>query len=75
MAERYAANETLKLIKEEIECCVKMVEKDKNVLQSTLEKELDRRSSEWENKLEKTKLEGKRQRDGVRELVEHNVAL
>lgn len=75
MAERSAANETLKLIKEEIEYRVKMVEKDKNVLQSTLEKELDRRSSEWENKLEKIKLEEKRLRDRVRDLAEKNVAL
>lgn len=75
IAERSAANETLKLIKDEIECRVKMVEKDKNVLQSTLEKELDRRSSEWGNRLEKIKLEEKRLRDRVRDLAEQNVAL
>eukprot|EP01018_Ginkgo_biloba_P038019 Gb_41640 [translate_table: standard] len=75
MRERSAANEALQLIKGEMESRGKMIENEKNDLQLSLEKELDRRSSEWANKLEKIKLEEKRLRDRVRDLAEQNVAL
>ena len=44
-------------------------------MQSALEKELDRRSSDWSFKLEKYQLEEQRLCERVRELVEHNVSL
>ncbi|KAJ1400233.1 hypothetical protein SESBI_29793 [Sesbania bispinosa] len=42
---------------------------------SALEKELDRRSSDWSFKLEKYQLEEQRLRERVRELAEQNVSL
>lgn len=75
IAERYAANEALKLIKGEIESRGKIMENEKNDLQLSLEKELDKRSSEWATMLEKIKLEERRLRDRVRDLAEQNVAL
>ena len=44
-------------------------------MQSALEKELDKRSSDWSFKLEKYQLEEQRLCERVRELVEHNVSL
>lgn len=75
IAERYAANEALKLIKGEIESRGRIMENEKNDLQLSLEKELDKRSSEWATMLEKIKLEERRLRDRVRDLAEQNVAL
>ncbi|KAL5707562.1 Glyoxylate/hydroxypyruvate/pyruvate reductase 2kgr [Ranunculus cassubicifolius] len=46
------------------------LEKKKNELQSGLEKELDRRSSDWSFKIQKIQLEEKRLRERVRELAE-----
>ena len=51
------------------------LEKEKNEMQSALEKELDRRSSDWSFKLEKYQLEEQRLRERVRELAEQNVSL
>lgn len=51
------------------------LEKEKNEIQLTLEKELDRRSNDWSNKLEKFKAEEQRLRERVRELAEQNVCL
>ncbi|KAL5707266.1 hypothetical protein ACHQM5_025334 [Ranunculus cassubicifolius] len=51
------------------------LEKKKNELQSGLEKELDRRSSDWSFKIQKIQLEEKRLRERVRELAEQNVSL
>ncbi|PHT69333.1 hypothetical protein T459_28820 [Capsicum annuum] len=47
----------------------------KNELQSVLEKELDRRSSDWSLKLEKYQIEQHRLHERVRELAEQNVSL
>ena len=44
-------------------------------MQSALEKELDKRSSDWSFKLEKYQLEEQRLRERVRELAEQNVSL
>ncbi|GAV63732.1 hypothetical protein CFOL_v3_07250 [Cephalotus follicularis] len=75
IAERASANEELGLAKEELESRTRRLEKEKNEMQSALEKELDRRSSDWSFKLEKFQLEESRLRERVRELAEHNVAL
>ncbi|KAM3339972.1 hypothetical protein P3S68_029842 [Capsicum galapagoense] len=50
------------------------LETEKNELQSVLEKELERRSSDWSLKLEKYQIEH-RLRKGARELAEKNVSL
>lgn len=75
LAERYAANEALTMIKGEIESRGRIMENEKNDLQLSLEKELDKRSNEWATMLEKIKLEERRLRDRVRDLAEQNVAL
>ncbi|KAI3793397.1 hypothetical protein L1987_36016 [Smallanthus sonchifolius] len=63
------------LLKAELGCRTRKLEKEKNELQLTLEKELDRRSIEWSMKLEKYKMEEHRLRERVRELAEQNVSL
>ncbi|XP_076913883.1 uncharacterized protein LOC143572682 [Bidens hawaiensis] len=63
------------LLKAELDFRTRKLEKEKNELQLTLEKELDRRSTEWSMKLEKYKLEEQRLRERVRELAEQNVSL
>lgn len=60
---------------EELKSLTKKLEKEKNELQLSLEKELDRRSSDWSVKIEKYKCEEQRLRERVRELAEHNVSL
>ncbi|KAI7751206.1 hypothetical protein M8C21_021275 [Ambrosia artemisiifolia] len=63
------------LLKAELDCRTRKLEKERNELQLTLEKELDRRSTEWSMKLEKCKTEEHRLRQRVRELAEQNVSL
>ncbi|KAK9061226.1 hypothetical protein SSX86_018406 [Deinandra increscens subsp. villosa] len=65
----------IKLLKAELHFRTRKLEKEKNELQLTLEKELDRRSTEWSMKLEKYKMEEHRLRERVRELAEQNVSL
>lgn len=75
IAERAAAKEDIKLAKAELDARTRRLEREKNALQSGLEKELDRRSSDWSFKLEKYQLEEQRLRERVRELAEQNVSL
>ncbi|XP_076898189.1 uncharacterized protein LOC143551693 [Bidens hawaiensis] len=63
------------LLKAELDSRTRKLEKERNELQLTLEKELDRRSTEWSMKLEKCKTEEHRLRERVRELAEQNVSL
>ncbi|KAI3705177.1 hypothetical protein L1987_75411 [Smallanthus sonchifolius] len=63
------------LLKAELDSRTRKLEKERNELQLTLEKELDRRSTEWSMKLEKCKREEHRLRERVRELAEQNVSL
>ncbi|KAK9049546.1 hypothetical protein SSX86_031485 [Deinandra increscens subsp. villosa] len=63
------------LLKAELDCRTRKLEKERNEMQLTLEKELDRRSTEWSVKLEKCKVEEHRLRERVRELAEQNVSL
>lgn len=75
IADRTSAREELGRVKTELEFKTRRLEKEKNEMQSALEKELDRRSSDWSFKLEKYQLEEQRLRERVRELAEQNVSL
>lgn len=75
IAERALFREQLKLGRTELESQSCRLEKEKNEMQLTLEKELDRRSTEWSLKLEKLQAEEHRLRERVRELAEQNVSL
>ncbi|KAG9458493.1 hypothetical protein H6P81_003001 [Aristolochia fimbriata] len=75
LTERTCAREALKLAKMELDSRTRRLEKEKNELQASLEKDLDRRSREWSVKLEKYQSEEQRLRERVRELAEQNVSL
>lgn len=75
IADRASAKEELSLLKAELDSRTRRLEKEKSELQSGLEKELDRRSSDWSFKLEKYQSEEQRLRERVRELAEQNVSL
>ena len=75
IAERASAKEELRLARKDLESQTRRLEKEKNELQSALEREIDRRSNEWSGKLEKYQLEEQRLRERVRELAEQNVSL
>ncbi|OIW12774.1 hypothetical protein TanjilG_24707 [Lupinus angustifolius] len=75
IADRTSAREELRRGKTEQEFRTRRIENEKNEMQSALEKELDRRSSDWSCKLEKYQLEEQRLRERVRELAEQNVSL
>nr|GMD01972.1 coiled-coil domain-containing protein 18-like [Ipomoea batatas] len=75
IAERASAREEVKLLRAELDSQKRRLEEEKNELQYSLERELDRRSSEWSLKLERYHTEEHRLRDRVRELAEQNVSL
>ncbi|VVB02691.1 unnamed protein product [Arabis nemorensis] len=75
MVERDSGREEIRLAKTDWDLHIKRLEKEKRELQFGLEKEIDRRSSEWTSKLENLQMEEKRLRERVRELAEHNVSL
>ncbi|XP_028126630.1 daple-like protein isoform X2 [Camellia sinensis] len=75
IAQRASAREELRLSRAELDSQTRRLEKEKKELQSALEKELDRRSSDWSFKLEKYQAEEHRLRGRVRELAEQNVSL
>ncbi|PON75368.1 CAP-gly domain linker [Parasponia andersonii] len=75
IAQQASAKEELRLAKKDLESQTRRLEKEKNELQSALEREIDRRSNEWSGKLEKYQLEEQRLRERVRELAEQNVSL
>ncbi|KAG9439422.1 hypothetical protein H6P81_019587 [Aristolochia fimbriata] len=75
ITERASAGKAFKRAKTEFDSRIKGSEKEKNEIQATLEKELDRRSREWSFKLEKFQLDEQRLRQRIRELAEQNVSL
>ncbi|GMI80644.1 hypothetical protein like AT3G55060 [Hibiscus trionum] len=75
IAERDCAREEMRMARAELESQTKKLETEKHEIQLGLEKELDRRSSDWSSKLEKYRLEEQRLRERVRELAEQNVSL
>ncbi|KAK1409535.1 hypothetical protein QVD17_36061 [Tagetes erecta] len=66
--------EEITLLTDEVDFCTQKLEKQKNELQLTLEKELDRRSMEWSMKRKKYITEEHRLRERIRELAEQNVS-
>ncbi|PHU22104.1 hypothetical protein BC332_07211 [Capsicum chinense] len=75
VAERASAKEEASILQAELDSQTRRLETEKNELQSVLEKELDRRSSDWSLKLEKYQIEQHRLRERARELAEQNVSL
>ncbi|TYI23953.1 hypothetical protein ES332_A06G200900v1 [Gossypium tomentosum] len=75
IADRACARQELRMVRAEFELQTKKIEKEKHVIKLGLEKELDRRLSDWSLKLEKYQSEEQRLRERARELVEHNVSL
>ncbi|KAE8672007.1 macrophage erythroblast attacher-like isoform X1 [Hibiscus syriacus] len=75
IAERGRAKEEMRMTREELESRTKKLETEKHEIQLGLEKELDRRSSNWSSKLKKYRSEEQRLRERVRELAEQNVSL
>ncbi|PHT67167.1 hypothetical protein T459_31592 [Capsicum annuum] len=75
VAERASAKEEASILRAELDSRTLRLETEKNELQSVLEKELDRRSSDWSLKLEKYQIEQHRLRERASELAEQNVSL
>ncbi|KAI4302360.1 hypothetical protein MLD38_038114 [Melastoma candidum] len=75
ITDRSSGREELRMTKAELQLQNRRLEKEKKELQLGLEKELDRRSSDWSCKLEKIQLEEQRLRERVRELAEENVLI
>ncbi|KAF0907589.1 hypothetical protein E2562_018396 [Oryza meyeriana var. granulata] len=74
LTERFAAKEQCKQLKIELDIRTRRLEKEKTEVQTTLEKEMDRRSDDWSIKLSRFQCEEERLRDRVRELAEQNVS-
>lgn len=75
IAGRASSKEEGRLARAELESQTRRLEKEKNELQFALERELDRRSSEWSSKLEKYQSEEHKLRERIRELAQQNVSL
>lgn len=74
LTERFAAKEQCKNLKKELDIRTRRLEKEKMEVQTTLEKEMDRRSDDWSIRLSRFQCEEERLRDRVRELAEQNVS-
>ncbi|KAG8079267.1 hypothetical protein GUJ93_ZPchr0007g4087 [Zizania palustris] len=74
LTERFAAKEQCKQSKKELDIRTRRLEKEKTEVQTTLEKEMDRRSDDWSIRLSKFQSEEERLRERVRELAEQNVS-
>ncbi|PHT39699.1 hypothetical protein CQW23_18553 [Capsicum baccatum] len=75
VVEWVSAKEEASILQAELDSRTRRLETEKNELQSILEKELDRRFSDWSLKLEKYQIEQHRLRERARELAEKNVSL
>ncbi|XP_057520402.1 uncharacterized protein LOC130800770 [Amaranthus tricolor] len=75
IADRTSLKEQLTSAELDFDLRMQRLLEEKNEMQLTLEKELDRRSSDWSLKVEKYETEEQRLRERVRELAEQNVSL
>ncbi|KAF8680748.1 hypothetical protein HU200_045592 [Digitaria exilis] len=74
VAERFASKEQYKQLKKELDTRTRRLEKEKIEIQTTLEREMDRRSQDWSVKLSRFQSEEERLHERVRELAEQNVS-
>jgi hypothetical protein len=74
VAERSAAKQQYKQSKKELDTRTRRLEKEKSERQTTLEREMDRRSHDWSVKLSRFQSEEVRLHERVRELAEQNVS-
>ncbi|PHT61646.1 hypothetical protein T459_34496 [Capsicum annuum] len=70
VAERASAKEKASILQAELDSRTRRLETEKNELQSVVEKELDRKSSDWSLRLEKYQIEQHRLCVRARELAE-----
>lgn len=75
ISERNGAADQLRRLKSEMEAKVSAVEKDKEILQESLEREIESRGEEWNAKLEKMKVEERKMRERVKQMAEDQVEL
>ncbi|KAF7049146.1 hypothetical protein CFC21_057739 [Triticum aestivum] len=73
LTERFAAKEQYKRSRVELDSRTRRMENEKTYVQTTLERELDRRSDDWSARLARFQAEEQRLRDRVMELAEQNV--
>ncbi|CAN6176722.1 unnamed protein product [Urochloa humidicola] len=74
VAERFSNKEQFKQSKKELDTRTRRLEKEKSEIQTTLEREMDRRSHDWSVKLSRFQSEEERLHERVRELAEQNVS-
>ncbi|KAG2616898.1 hypothetical protein PVAP13_3NG177051 [Panicum virgatum] len=74
VAERFSAKEQYKQSKKELDTRTRRLEKEKSEIQTTLEREMDRRSHDWSVRLSRFQSEEERLHERVRELAEQNVS-
>uniref|UniRef100_A0ACD5Y574 Uncharacterized protein n=2 Tax=Avena sativa TaxID=4498 RepID=A0ACD5Y574_AVESA len=74
LTERFDAKEQYKQSMKELDIRTRKLEKEKTEVQSTLEREIDRRSNDWSTRLLRFQSEEERLRERVRELAEENVS-
>ncbi|XP_039834167.1 putative ciliary rootlet coiled-coil protein 2 isoform X2 [Panicum virgatum] len=74
VAERFSAKEQYKQSKKELDTRTRRLEKEKNEIQTTLEREMDRRSHDWSVRFSRFQSEEERLHERVRELAEQNVS-
>ncbi|CAM0145054.1 unnamed protein product [Urochloa decumbens] len=74
VAERFSNKEQFKQSKKELDTRTRRLEKEKSEIQTTLEREMDRRAEDWSVKLSRFQSEEERLHERVRELAEQNVS-
>ena len=74
VAERFSAKEQYKQSKKELDTRTRRLEKENSEIQTTLEREMDRRSHDWSVRLSRFQSEEERLHERVRELAEQNVS-
>jgi len=74
VTERFAAKEQCKQTNKELDTITRRLEKEKSEVQTTLEREMDRRSDDWSIRLSRFQSEEERLHERVRELAEQNVS-
>jgi chromosome segregation ATPase len=71
--ERFAAKEQYKQSKRALDARTRRLEKEKTEVQINLEREMDRRSQDWSDRILKFQSEEERLHERVRELAEQNI--